>query len=134
MTIPSFLSSQEPGRKQILSAIHNIILKLDKNAKSEISSMMGKEMIIYKTSGIFKYGLSSVKDHMTLHVMPIYGSSKLHSKYEKLLDKTKFQKGCINFKKAEEMPIDIVTQLINDCSKLDLQAILKEMKTNSGRK
>jgi hypothetical protein len=134
MTILSFLSDQEPGRKQILSAIHNIILKSDKNAKPEVGSMMGKEMIIYKTSGIFKYGLSSVKDYMSLHVMPIYGSAKLHSKYGKLLNKTKLQKGCINFKIAEEMPLDVVTQLIDDCSKVDLQAIRKEIKTNPGRK
>ena len=90
MTIQSFLSNQEPGRKQILTAIHNIILKLDINAISEAGTMMGKEMIIYKTSGIFKYGLSSVKDYMSLHAMPIYGSSKLHSKYEKLLNKARF--------------------------------------------
>jgi hypothetical protein len=134
MTILSFLSDQEPGRKQILLAIHDTILKFDKNAKPEVGSMMGKEMIIYKTSGIFKYGLSSVKDYMSLHIMPIYGSSKLHSKYEKLLNKAKFQKGCINFKNAEEMPLDVVTKLIDDCSKVDLQEIKKEIKTNPGRK
>jgi hypothetical protein len=134
MTILSFLSNQEPGRKQILSAIHNIILQFDKNAKPEVGSMMRNEMIIYKTSGIFKYGLSSVKDYMSLHVMPIYGSSKLHSKYEKLLNKAKFQKGCINFKIAEEMPFDIVAQFIDECSKVDLHSIRKEIKTNPGRK
>jgi hypothetical protein len=32
--------------------------------------MMGKEMIVYSARGIFKYGLSSMKNYMSLHVMP----------------------------------------------------------------
>ena len=55
--------------------------------------------------------------------MPIYGSPILYSKYENLLNKAKFQKGCINFKSAEEMPLKIVKQLMADCSKIDLPAI-----------
>jgi hypothetical protein len=95
--------------------------------------MMGKEMIVYKTSGIFKYGLSSVKKYMSLHVMPIYGSSVLYAKYKNLLQSANFQKGCINFKNAEEMPLEIVKQLIKDCSTIDLfkikEAYIKSKKS-----
>jgi len=84
---------------------------------------MGKEMIVYKGNGLMKYGLASVKNYMSLHVMPIYGSIKLHSKYKALLNKANFQKGCINFDNEDKMPLDIVQQLIVDCSLLDLAKI-----------
>jgi hypothetical protein len=84
---------------------------------------MGKEMIVYKAPGIFKYGLSGLQNYMSLHVMPIYGSATLYSKYKNLLRKAKFQKGCINFKNEEEMPLEIVRQLMADCAKIDLLAI-----------
>jgi hypothetical protein len=134
MSIHEFLSKQVSERKPVLSAIHEIIVSADKNAKAEVGTMMGKEMILYKTSGVFKYGLSSVKAYMSLHVMPIYGSVKLHSRYEKLLSKAKFQKGCINFKNAEEMPLDIVRQLMDDCAKVDLVAIMESLKKDRERK
>ena len=134
MTINAFLSSLDPARNRLLSEIHQVILEQDKNAIAEIGIMMGKEMIIYNTSGIFKYGLTSVKSHMSLHLMPIYGSTKLHSKYEKLLFKAKFQKGCINFKKSEDVPIDIIARLIDDCSRVDLMAIRESFKANPGKK
>ena len=121
-----FLKKLTPERKFLLSAIHEIILNKDKNVKSEVEKMMGKEMIIYKTAGVFKYGLSDAKNYMSLHLMPIYGSAKLHSKYEKLLDKAKFQKGCINFKNDKEMPLDILKNLISDCAKIDLVAIIEK--------
>jgi hypothetical protein len=70
---------------------------------------------------------------MSLHAMPIYGSSVLYSKYKNLLPLANFQKGCINFKNAEEMPLDITEQLIKDCSKVDLlkmkEAYLKSRKS-----
>ncbi len=84
---------------------------------------MGKDMIVYNAPGTFKYGLSSMKNYMSLHVMPIYGSETLYQKYKELLKDAKFQKGCINFKSKEEMPLNIVKALMADCSKIDLRVI-----------
>ena len=134
MLIESYIEKQEFGRREILSAIHHIITEGDKKAIASVGTMMGKEMIIYKVGGVFKYGLSSVVNYMSLHAMPIYGSSLLHSKYVKLLDKAKFQKGCINFKSWDQMPLEIVRQLIEDCAKIDLAAIIENFKKNPADK
>ncbi|MDB5229418.1 MAG: hypothetical protein JWN76_223 [Chitinophagaceae bacterium] len=128
MSVPSYFLKQEPGRKEILSSIHSIITQEDKTVDGSVGLMMGKEMILYKQKGYFKYGLASVKNYMTLHVMLIYGDSPLHSKYKTLLPKADFQKGCINFKTAEEMPLDIIRQLFNDCAKVDYAAMLSKYK------
>ena len=126
MPISKFISKQPPERQKILREIHEIIVQADKSVKPEIELMMRKEMIVYKASGIFKYGLSSVKNYMSLHAMPIYGSPVLYSRYKNILQKAKFQKGCINFINEEDMPLDIVTQLIKDCSKIDLLKIKED--------
>ena len=126
MPISKFISKQPPERQKILREIHEIIVQADKTVKPEIELMMGKEMIVYKASGIFKYGLSSVKNYMSLHAMPIYGSPVLYSRYKNILKKAKFQKGCINFINEEDMPLDIVNQLITDSSKIDLLKIKED--------
>ncbi|HLY72256.1 MAG TPA: hypothetical protein VKR53_21135 [Puia sp.] len=126
MTISAFISKQPPARQRLLSGIHEIIIREDKNVKAHIGSMMGIEMIVYEATGIFKYGLSPVKNHITLHAMPIYGSPKLYEKYKKLLPNAIFQKGCINFKNADDMPLKITEQLILDCSSVDLLAIRED--------
>lgn len=112
----------------ILSEIHDIIIKADKVVTAEIGPMMGIEMIIYKAKGFFKYGLAITKNHFSLHLMPIYGSPALHARYTSLLNKAKFQKGCINFKNAEEMPLEIVRELLDDCAKVDLIALMEQFK------
>lgn len=121
-----YITKQDPERQKLLQDIHDIISKTDKSISAMVQPMMGKEMIVYNAPGMFKYGLSSVKGYMSLHVMPIYASPVLYNKYKNLLKKAKFQKGCINFKNEEEMPLDIVQQLITDCAKIDLAKVKEQ--------
>ena len=124
--IRNYILTQPADRQSILSDIHSLILDKDKSVIPEISPMMGKEMIIYKSNGMMKYGLAGVKNYMSFHILPIYASKPLFEKYKSLLNKANFQKGCINFDTGEKMPLDIVRQLVSDCSKVDLAKIRGE--------
>ena len=124
--IEKYILSQPAERQNILEKIHQTIIESDKTVEATIEKMMGKEMILYKNKGSMKYGLASVKSYMSLHALPIYVSTALNSKYQLLLSNAKFQKGCINFENENDMPIEIVKDLITDCSKIDLAKIREE--------
>ena len=126
MTVDAYILSQPADRQPLLHTLHRAIIDADKSVTPTVGAMMGKEMIIYNAPGIFKYALASVKQYMSLHVLPIYGSPTLHEKYKKLLPHASFQKGCINFKNAEEMPPNIVKALIKDCAPIDLLKIRED--------
>lgn len=135
MTVAEFISTQPTERQELLSQLHEIIIQKDKTVTPVIAPMMGKEMIIYNAPGTFKYALSSVKNHMSLHVLPMYGSPVLYEKYKALLKDAGFQKGCINFKNKNEMPLKIVKELMADCSKIDLRALRENyLKSKSKKK
>jgi hypothetical protein len=126
MTIDAWILKQLPERQLLLKSLHDVIVSTDSTVDAKVGTMMRNEMILYNAPGTFKYGLASVKQHMSLHVLPIYGSPALHEKYRRLLPNAGFQKGCINFKSEAEMPIDIATALIRDCSTIDLLKIREE--------
>ncbi len=126
MEIEQFISNQAPERQNILTKIHQLIIDNDASATAVIEVMMRMEMIIYKVNGTMKYGLASGKKHISLHLLPIYMSQPLHEKYMALLTKASFQKGCINFINEDEMPLDIVRELIIDSSKVDLLKIRED--------
>ena len=121
-----YISNQALNRQTILSKIHETIVETDASVEAFVEQMMGNEMIVYKCKGMMKYGLASMKNYMTFHVLPIYGSKSLFTKYKLLLDRASFQKGCINFNNENEMPMDIVLMLLNDCSKIDLLRIRED--------
>jgi hypothetical protein len=124
MTVAEYISQQEENRKNILSSIHFIIIKEDQTVIAEVGKMMGKEMILYKEKGHFKYGLASVKNYMSMHIMPIYGGSPLHAKYKILMPDMEFQKGCINFKSDKGVPFEIIRQLFADCARISIVAMM----------
>jgi len=126
MEIKAYISDQPLERQNLLTNIHEAIIENDKSVVAEVGSMMGKVMLIYKGKGTMKYGLASNKNYMSLHAMPIYGSTALHVKYKTLLPNANFQKGCINFIKQEDMPIEIIKDLITDCSSFDLLKMKEE--------
>jgi len=119
MTVDEFIAKQDAANREIISSIHAIIVKNNKRVKPEVDKMMGQQMIQYKLGGVFMYGLGIGKSHISLHLLPMYGSPDVYNKYIKLLDKAKFQKGCINFTKAEQMPVKIVADLIKDSVKCE---------------
>lgn len=128
MTPAEYISAQDPSRQKLLSDIHAIILAADTKVEHRVNSMMGKEMIMYECKGFMKYALSSVKNHMSLHLMPIYSNALLHEKYKALLPDAKFQKGCINFKNSEEVPLAVVKRLFLDCAAIDWVAMIERFK------
>ena len=136
--VKNYITGQPRDRQSVLSGIHSVIVEGDKTVIPVVKPMMGKQMIIYEDRSFMKYALAGVKNYMSLHVLPMYGSKVLFSKYQKLLPAAKFQKGCINFNTAEEMPLEIVRQLIWDCSTIDLLKIrenyLNEKKQSKAKK
>jgi hypothetical protein len=134
MSIPAFIAAQAADRQAVLTELHEMIIHYDKTVTPVIAPMMGKEMIIYNAPGIFKYALSSVKKHMSLHVLPMYGSPVIYEKYKALLKDASFQKGCINFKNQQEMPLAIVKDLITECAAIDLLAIREKYLAGKAKK
>ncbi len=134
MSISAFISTLPEERQELLAQLHEIIIQKDKTVTPVIAPMMGKEMIVYNAPGSFKYALASVKNHMSLHVLPMYMSAAIYEKYKALFTKASFQKGCINFKHKDEMPLKIVKELITECAKMDLQAIRQEQLKSKSKK
>jgi diadenosine tetraphosphate (Ap4A) HIT family hydrolase len=126
MTIEEYLAKQEPQRRELLSSIHEVVLKTNKKISMEVAKMMGTDMIQYKMNSQFVYALGGTKNHMSLHLLPMYMHKPIHEKYAKLLPKAKFQKGCINFENVGEIPLDIAEQLLTECAKVDLKAMLEK--------
>jgi hypothetical protein len=134
MTIPEFISIQPEDRQKLLTQLHEIIINNDKTVTPVIAPMMGKDMIIYNAPGTFKYGLASVKNYMSLHVLPMYGSPVIYEKYKSLLKDASFQKGCINFKNKEEVPLSILKSLIAECAEIDLLALREKYLKSKSKK
>jgi hypothetical protein len=128
MSAADYISQVPAERQDTLTAIHKAILANDPSVIPVVKPMMGKEMILYEQRSYMKYALASTKNHMSLHCLPMYMNPSLHSKYASLLPAAKFQKGCINFTNGEDLPVVVLTELIVECSSIDIAAMLENRK------
>ena len=101
-----------------MAELHKAIKANDPKVEESFTIDDKQSTVTYKQDGEFKYALSSRKSHISLHVMPMYINTDIHDRYQVLLPKAKFMKGCINFKKLEQVPPDITADLIRDSSKV----------------
>ena len=131
MTIQEYISNVPVERQELLTALHEAITANDPAVKPIIKPMMGKDMILYEDHGYMKYGLADAKKHLSLHCLPIYMDAGLHAKYVALLPAAQFQKGCINFTNAGQMPLIPVTALIADCALINIVEMLENRKKKS---
>jgi len=109
-----------PDQKKRLKEFHDTIMEEDGNVQPEIGVLMGKEALIYKQNGEFKYALAGLKNYFTLHVMPMYANPEIRDTYRTALRNVKFQKGCVNFKDFKDFPREILRELIKDSRDLEL--------------
>jgi hypothetical protein len=134
MTPEEYIAAQQPERSALLNELHQLIVTNDPNVIATVGTMMRNEMILYNQSCAFKYGLASVKQHMSLHVFPMYCRLEIHDQYKSLLPAATFQKSCINFSNRDQVPLEIVSRLITDCVEIDVKAILDAYKNSKSKK
>ena len=71
--------------------------------------------LTFMADGEMYVALANQKNYLTLHLMPIYVFPELKAKLDNSGKKLKIGKGCVNFLRAEELPLDIIAQIIGSC-------------------
>jgi hypothetical protein len=126
-TVQEYLTGLPADRREAITAVRGVILA---NLPKGYEECMSYGMIGYVVPhSIYPKGyqcnpklplpfvnLGSQKNHMALHLMCCYGDPKLKAWFEKAWKDTgkKFDMGggCVRFKKLEDVPLDVIRQLI----------------------
>lgn len=126
-TVDEYVKSLPDDRREAISAVRQVILD---NLPKGYQECMSYGMIGYVVPhSIYPKGykcnpklplpfanLGSQKNHMSLYLMCIYGDTKTDQWFRKAWEKTGRKldagKGCIRFKRLEDVPLEVVGQLI----------------------
>ena len=126
-TVAGYLAELPEDRRAALEAVRAVILKnLDKDFEEGMQyGMIG----YYVPHSIYPPGyhcdprqplpfanLGSQKNHMALYLMCLYGDPKQNKAFENAWKKTgkklDMGKACVRFRKIEDVPLDVIGQLI----------------------
>ena len=128
LTTPDeYLASLPADRRPAMLALHAAIRKVVPKPAPEIMMMMGSPLIGYgkyrykSSSGRegdwFLIGLTAGKSHYSLHICSADKNGYLAEQNAAKLGKVKAGRSCINFKKLEDLKLDVAMALVKQAVK-----------------
>lgn len=123
-TVSEYLKSLPEDRKIALTEIRKVIKKnLPKGYVEVINwGMISYEIPLktypktYNNKPLMFLGLASQKNHMSFHLMCVYGNKEVEQWFKDAWKKTgkklDMGKGCLRFKKLDDLPLDLLGKLI----------------------
>ena len=77
------------------------------------------KFLTFKAAGEWYVALASQKNYISLYLTPIYVYPELRAKLDAGGKKLKCGKSCINFRRAEELPLDVIGEIVGANSAAD---------------
>ena len=123
-TVPEYLKSLPEDRRGVVSTMRDLILKhLPKGYRETINwGMLSYEIPLerfpdtYNGQPLSYLCLAAQKNYYVLHAMCVYYDAKreawLKSEFKKAGKKLDMGKACIRFKKLQDLPLDVIAQVI----------------------
>ena len=123
-TVTEYLNSLPPDRKKILTEVRKLIKKnLPKGYVEVINwGMISYEIPLktysstYNKKPLMFLGLANQKNYLSLHLMCAYGNTDIEewfkSEWKKTGKKLDMGKGCLRFKKIDDLPLELLGRLI----------------------
>jgi hypothetical protein len=83
---------------------------------------IGAKFLSFKAGDDWLVALANQKNYISLYLMPLYVFPAMKAKFDAAVaahGKVKCGKSCINFKRAEELPLAVIGEIIADCDAAD---------------
>jgi hypothetical protein len=81
------------------------------NIQPGYTEEIGPKFLSFKAGNDWYVALANQKNYISLHLMTVYAFPKLRKKLEAATN-LKMGKGCINFKRAEDLPLETVAEIV----------------------
>ena len=121
----SFVDTLDATQQLYFEQLRTAIKKHDAAVVEKIADVMSaKNALVYSQEAVFKYAFTRSKHHFSFHSMVMYANKDIYQLTTELLPDVLQQKGCINFKRIEQMPLTPFTQLIQHSAQRDFSPVI----------
>jgi len=74
---------------------------------------IGEKFLSFKAGDDWLVALANQKNYISLYLMPLYAFPEMKAKFDAAADgKLKCGKSCINFKRAGELPLEVIGEIV----------------------
>ena len=105
-----YLKSLPDDRRAEVERAWNVVRK---NVGAGYAEHVGPKFLTFTADGEWYVALANQKNYISLYLMPIYVFPELKARLDAAAPNLKCGKSCINFKRAADLPLDTVAQIVS---------------------
>ena len=105
-----YLATLPPERRDAVERVWQVVRE---NMPPGYTEAIGAKFLTFKADEEWYVCLANQKNYISLYLMPIYVFPKLKKKLDGAGKKLKGGKGCINFKQADELPLETIGEIVS---------------------
>ncbi len=122
ITYEQYLSNLPPERRGEVDQVWRAVRA---SMPAGYTEEVGPKYLIFKADDQQYVALANQKSYISLHLIPLYIFPELQAKLDASGRNLKCGKGCINFKRAEDLPLEVIAEII---SANDAKAYVEHMR------
>ena len=126
MAFHSFIAALPLERQQPMTQVWRLVQDA---VPAGYTEHVGPKFLEFRAGAEICIALANQKSHMSLHLVPIYLLPALREQLAAAAPRLKMGKGCVNFTRVEELPLDALVKVINATLLADYVAALQATRT-----
>jgi hypothetical protein len=95
------------------SEIEKVWTRVRESVPGGYTEEIGEKFLSFKAGDDWYVALANQKNYISLYLMPIYVFPELQAKLDASGKKLKCGKSCINFKRADDLPLDVIAGILS---------------------
>lgn len=104
-----FLDNLPPERREAVRRVWSVVRD---NMPEGYAEEIGPKFLTFKAGDEQYVALANQKHYVSLYLMPLYVFPELKTKLDNSGKKLKCGKSCINFKAAEDLPLETIAEIV----------------------
>jgi hypothetical protein len=110
LSYKSYLANIPPERRKEIERVWQVVRE---NVPAGYTEQITPKFLTYMADGEWFLALANQKNYISLHLCSIYIFPELKAKLDNAGKKLKGGKGCINFKRAEDLPLETIAEIVS---------------------
>ena len=111
LSYEEYLDSLPEGRRAEIERVWAVVRE---NIGDGYTEEIDAKFLSFKAGGDWLVALANQKNYMSLYLMPLYMFPEMRAKFDAATAGMglKCGKSCINFKRAEQLPLEVVSEIV----------------------
>jgi hypothetical protein len=109
LSFKQYLDALPPERRGEVERVWRVVRE---SVPAGYAEDIGPKFLSFKAGDEWYVALANQKNYISLYLMPVYVFPELRAKLDAGGKKLKCGKSCVNFKRADELPLEAVAEIV----------------------